>query len=90
MSDDDKADTAAKLVEAISPLLSGYPPEIQSAALADLTAMWLAGHQDLANPENAELLALREALFAEWCKTVRDLVPPNAAIVRERFLKHRQ
>jgi hypothetical protein len=81
----EQADTAAKLVEAICPLLAGHEPEVQSAALADLTAMWLAGMQDLDNPESADLLALRERLFHEWCETVRKLVTVNAAILRERY-----
>ena len=80
----DQPDLVMELVSKISPILSGHPPEVQSAALADLTAMWLSGFQDLANPENAELLALREALFGEWCKTVRELVTVNSAILRER------
>ena len=34
----------AALVEAIRPLLAGHEPAIQSAALAELLSMWLAGH----------------------------------------------
>jgi hypothetical protein len=82
----------ADLVERISPILAGHPPEVQSAALADLTAMWLAGMQtpmSLAGLPDKDLEALRADLFAEWCKTVRDLVPPNVAIIRER-LEQRQ
>lgn len=86
MSDDIElqAYDADNLVEDISKLLAGHPPEVQSAALADLTAMWLAGMQDLDNPESAGLLALRRKLFREWCKTVLKLVPPNVAMLRER------
>jgi hypothetical protein len=79
--------TVAALVQRISPILSGHPPEIQSATLADLTAMWLAGMQDIENPENAELLALRADIFAMWCRAVTDLVPANVAIIRERLAR---
>jgi hypothetical protein len=32
------------LVKQIQPMLAGQGPEAQAAALADLVAMWLAGH----------------------------------------------
>jgi hypothetical protein len=32
------------LVKLIEPMLAGQGPEVQAAALADLTAIWLAGH----------------------------------------------
>jgi hypothetical protein len=93
MSDDDlkaQANAVTKLVAEISPLLSGHSPDVQSGALADLTAMWLAGHQDLVNPENDALKELREALFANWCETVRALIAPNSAMIRARHgLKRR-
>jgi hypothetical protein len=78
------AHRVSALVEQIEPLLHGHGPDVQSAVLADLVAMWLAGHQDLENPENAELLELREQVFALWCETVRKLVAPNVAMIRER------
>jgi hypothetical protein len=80
--------TIADLVARISPILSGHPPEVQSAALADLTAMWLAGMQSpmsLTGMQDKDLEAFRTELFDAWCKTVRDLVPPNVAIIRERL-----
>lgn len=79
-----QAYAVAKLVEEISPLLAGHGPDVQSAALADLTSMWLAGHQDHADPENPALLEFRERAFALWCDTVRLLVPVNSAMLRER------
>lgn len=36
--------TADDLVRKIAPLLEGKDPRIQGLILADLTAMWLAGH----------------------------------------------
>jgi hypothetical protein len=73
---DDEATTALKLTNRIAPLLAGHPPEVQSAVLADLTAMWIAGHQV---PQKT-----RKELFGIWCKLVLDLVPVNDEMLRER------
>lgn len=35
---------AAMLVNFIKPILAGNEPEVQGAVLADLLAIWLAGH----------------------------------------------
>lgn len=87
MSTAEQADTAIELVEKIAPLLAGYPPHVQSAVLADLMAMWLAGHQDFANHESDDVKKLRKQLFGLWCKTVLDLVPVNVARLLERAQK---
>jgi hypothetical protein len=86
---DEQAATVAKLVREISAILTGHPPEVQSGALADLTAMWLGGMQDLERGESSEIFELRESLFVIWCDTVRKLVPVNAAMIRERYLRER-
>jgi hypothetical protein len=44
VSADAKARESQRLVAQIKPLLAGKPPEVQSAALADLLSMWIAGH----------------------------------------------
>lgn len=80
----DHPSVVVELVRRICPILSGHSPDVQSAALADLTAMWLAGMQDIENPDNPALLALREELFKHWCAMVRELVPVNSAMLRER------
>lgn len=59
------------------PVLAGQPPEVQSAALADLVAIWLAGHQGPGAED------LRAELFALFIGTVLDLVPVNEAMLRE-------
>jgi hypothetical protein len=69
------------VVSTIAPILRGLPPGIQSAALADLMAMWLAGHQG----EKLEIDEFREGILQEWCKTVRDLVPLNEQAMFERM-----
>jgi hypothetical protein len=49
----------------IRPMLAGNDPAIQSAVIADLLAMWIAGH----HPE------LRDELFTQHIALVRRLVP---------------
>lgn len=72
------AKTVEPIVEKICPLLAGHPPEIQSAVLADLLAMFLAGHQ------GADAPALREEILRLHIATVRDLIPVNERMIRER------
>lgn len=66
------------LVEKIRPLLAGHDPRIQGAALADLLAIWLAGHV-IATPED------RDALLALHIEYVRQLVPINQAILAKQL-----
>lgn len=66
---------ALALAEAIRPLLAGRAPEVQSAALADLLSIWLAGHVVPGDPDKtAELRA--EQLEAHL-QLVGDLLPVN-------------
>jgi hypothetical protein len=60
----------------VFPLLSGKPPEIQGAVLADLTAIWLAGHVCVGNP--TATADLRETLLDHHIAAVRDLIAVNA------------
>lgn len=53
--------------DAIRPMLAGRDPSVQGAAMADLLAMWLAGHAP----------ALREELLDEHLKVVRELIVVN-------------
>jgi hypothetical protein len=76
------ADEAMRLVEEIKPKLAGLAPELQGAVLADLLAMWLAGHF----AGDAEATArLRRTMLAEHLKTVSGLVEPNEAMLLERL-----
>lgn len=73
------AEEIPSIVDSIRPLLAGLPPEMQSAILADLLAIWLAGHHV---PDDTDAtLALRAHLLAEHCQLVRQLVLPNARII---------
>jgi hypothetical protein len=75
MSNDNEAVTDPRLVEPlverIKPILAGNPGQIQGAVLADLLAIFLAGH---APP-------LREQILAIHLETVRRLIPVNEAMI---------
>jgi hypothetical protein len=68
-----------RAVERIRPILAGQPPEIQGAVLADLLAIWLAGHH-VAGDERATQ-ALRAEMLAAHLQGVAELVPVNAKIM---------
>lgn len=69
----------AILVEQIKPILAGQRPHIQSAALADATAIYLAGHIIIGDPEGTE--RMRAELFDVFIAAVRELVPVNEKII---------
>ena len=81
MDEDEDANAVGPLVEAIRPILAGKPPPIQSAVLADLLAMWLAGH-GLGNGDESE--QLREELLEGHVELVRQLIPVNVDILLSR------
>ncbi len=64
------------LVERIRPLLAGRSPETQGAALADLVAIWLAGHIVQGNPAATD--ELREEMLEAHTAVVRELIPINS------------
>jgi hypothetical protein len=68
-----------ELVERIKPLLAVQEPEVQGAVLADLLAIWLAGHH-IAGDEDATR-KMRAELLAEHCTAVRLLTSVNAKIL---------
>ena len=71
--------TVEQIVKAISPLLAGHSPEIQGAVLADLLAMFLAGHV------GSDADAVREEILRLHIETVRELIPVNEEIIKVRF-----
>jgi hypothetical protein len=68
-----------RAVERIRPILAGRPPEMQGAILADLVAMWLAGHQCAGDKYLTR--QLREGLLARHCTAVLHLVEIEAKIL---------
>jgi len=67
-----QSDGVIEIVAQMAPILSGHPPEIQGAALADLLAIWLAAH-----PEE-----LRAAVLRVHLEYVHQLVPLNATLIK--------
>jgi hypothetical protein len=61
----------ACLVEAIKPMLGGFAPVIQSATLADLTAIWLAGFQ------GSDAAEVRAEYLDGFVALTKDLIAPN-------------
>ncbi|HEX8782631.1 MAG TPA: hypothetical protein VF764_04620 [Steroidobacteraceae bacterium] len=74
----DVADVIKQAQDRINPVLHGLPPPVQGLILADLLAMWLAGHFTT-DPEETDLL--REELLQRHCQSVRELVEINAKIL---------
>jgi len=69
---DKQARIADKLAAEISGLLRGQSPQIQGATLADLAAIWLAGHVVVGNPDaTAEM---RREIFDLHCDAIWELV----------------
>ena len=64
---------ALGLSREIRPKLAGHPPEIQGGALADLVALYIAGHHP----------AIREEVLALWIEMVRQLIEPSEQQIAE-------
>jgi hypothetical protein len=64
------------LVTRMSKVLASHPPQIQGAVLADLLAIWLAGHFVRGDPE--ETAKLRAILLSIHLDAVHKLVEVNA------------
>lgn len=75
----------AELVDMICPLIARRDPAVQSAILADLVSIWLAGQFVSGNPE--ETAKMREELLAEVVALVRQLLPVNERMILQRVRK---
>jgi hypothetical protein len=70
----EQGEEAVRLAKQAGAFLAGRGPAMQGAILADLLAMWLAGHP-------AEV---RESILDLHLEAVRLLVPVNEAMLRDR------
>jgi hypothetical protein len=77
-----EANEVMTLVERVKPLFSGVDPMVVGAALADLTALLLAGHV-AENP--AKTRALRDQTLKIHIRAIKALVPLNEDMLRERI-----
>ena len=75
-------DLHTALIKAISVLLRGKPPEVQSSVLAELLAIWLGGWPEM----------LRESLLENHLKAMRELLPVvevnTPELLERRTIKH--
>jgi hypothetical protein len=85
MSAHDEATEVMALVQAISPLLVGRSHWVQGAVLADLLAMWLAGHIVRGDPRQTK--KVREQMLKSHLIAVRALIDPNYKMTVEPQLK---
>ena len=81
----ERATQTLELVQQIAPLLRGKPREVQSAALADLLARWLAGHLDTESTEATH--RLRSELLAQHMALVVSLIQPNEQMILETIAR---
>lgn len=72
---------AARVFELIRPELAGEPPNVQGAVLADILAIWLAGH--IVPGDKKATDALREDMLKTHLKQVRQLVELSHKIIHE-------
>jgi hypothetical protein len=73
---DEAATLAMQISAKIKSLLAGLEPGVQSAILANLTSLWLAGHFA---PTKKQTRQLRERLLADHVQLIRDLIKPSEA-----------
>ena len=69
----------AGLIEAITPLFGGKPPDLVGATLADLLARWLACH--VVPGSAVETVRLRRNLLAAHIQSVKTLTEINASML---------
>jgi hypothetical protein len=79
----DVAVRAMVLRKIIEPILAGQGADVQSAVLADLTAMWLAGH--IAETKK-QTKRVREMLLRDHVKLIRDLIEPSEGELLDRLV----
>lgn len=75
MDDDLQGEIVTKTVAQIRPLMVGLPPGVQGAIIADLLAIWLAGHRG----DEDVIEQYREVLLGQHNDLVRALIPINVA-----------
>lgn len=87
MTTHDDATEAMELARAISPMLAGRKAGVQGAALAELLAMWLAGHVQLGDPK--ETRKVRKQMLRMHLAAVEGLIDINYKISVEPQIKAR-
>jgi hypothetical protein len=83
----EQANEAMALVNEIRPLFAGKSAQTQGAVLADLLAMWLAGHVIQGDPEGTK--SFREQALEIHIVGVKALIDINYKISVEPQIKRR-
>jgi hypothetical protein len=89
----DMSSEAVELAHKIMPILAGREPMVQSAALADLVSMHLAGmfaSNHKGKVDARETRRMREGMFQLFCKAVWSLVPVNEERTRAMLEEKRR
>jgi hemerythrin len=71
------------IVDAVRPIIAGHDSTVQSAALADLLSMWLAGH--FVEGDRKATDRLRRRLLRAHIALVRELLPANERQILARM-----
>jgi hypothetical protein len=66
-------------VKLVKPILAGKEPSVQGAVLAELLAIYLAGHWIPGDPHQTQ--ELRDSILVTHCAYVRQLAIVNAGIM---------
>lgn len=72
-------DDVKEVVAKIRQLLAGHSAGVQGAVLADLLAIWLAGHEVTGDADATR--RMRSALLSMHCAAVRNLTAVNAKLL---------
>jgi hypothetical protein len=83
----EQANEVLALVKEIRPLLAGRDANVQGAVLADLLAMYLAGHVQLGDPKATK--RMREQVLKLHLTGVRALIDINYQMTVEPQIKAR-
>jgi hypothetical protein len=81
---DDELELIAERVMHIRQLMQGLAPEIQGAIIADLLAIFLAGHRSMDGRDEA----LRKQVLKDIVGTAKKLVPINVQHQDEQLREH--
>ena len=77
MAHEKRLKTIDQTLRKINPHLQGKGPEVQGAVLADLVAMYFAGHHP----------SIRQDAIAIWTAMMRNLIPVNEAAIFKHYGK---
>ena len=70
-----------ELQRRIMPVLAGHGGATQGAVLAELLAMWVAGHRAATEPSRT---LLREDILRMHLALVRELIPISATLIHRK------